>query len=371
MTYFWNCAGSLRLRNSMTEAELKKADEPDEYIISGNKIDKSREEGVPLDLNNDELELYQNGLKFEDQLVQAWLAKTGAQDCEEGPHKERLFLNHPETMAPILSGESDVHYVSQHPEGKHVLIIDWKLIGPNVPAAPRNRQLRILTVLKYRDMDGILGIRSAINRCGDKVGARDYVDYTPNDIERSEAWILQHLWLSEQEDAPLTPGAWCYHCPCNAICPMAGSYSLLPSVVATRALASSTDVSAMVAALKPADLVKLWENKSLIEKVLAECVKRLKSLPSEQLTALGLGFGKGRAMNPIVKTKECFDFLKDVQLLPEAALWAAMEFSNTAIADIVRADKDMTKDGAAKWVKTVLAEFMEQSTAEAPLQRIA
>lgn len=371
MTYFWNCPGSLRLRDTLTDAELTKANEPDEYTISGSKIDKSREEGFPLDLDENELELYQNGLKFEDKLVQDWLAAIGAQECEEGPHKERLFLNHPETMAPILSGESDVHYMALANGQKHGLIIDWKLVGPNVPAATRNTQLRILGVLKYRDTDDIAGIRVAINRCMDKVGARDYCDYTPMDLERSEAWIMQHLWLSQQEDAPLTPGQWCLHCPCNAICPMAGSYALLPSVVATRALASSTDVSAMVAALKPADLVKLWENKSLIEKVLKEVVSRLKAMSTDELTALGLGFGKGRAMNPIVKTKECFDFLKTVQGLPEPELWAAMEFSNTKIADMVRADKNLTKEGAANWVKTALAEFIKPDTAEAPLKRIA
>jgi len=370
MTWFWNCPGSLRLRDSLSDSELKKANEPDEYIISGNKIDKSREEGMPLDLNDDELELFQNGLKFEDRLVQSWLAAINASDCEEGPHKERLFLNHPETMAPILSGESDVHYIAQSEGRKHALVIDWKLIGPNVPPATRNTQLRILAVLKYRDMDDIAGVRVAINRCMDKVGARDYCDYTPLDIERSEAWIMQHLWLSQQEDAPLTPGQWCYHCPCNAICPMAGSYALLPSVIASRALASSTDVSAMVHALKPADLVKLWENKALIEKVLKAVVSRLKAMPPDQLASLGLGFGKGRAMNPIVKTKDCFDFLKTVQMLPEEKLWAAMQFSNTDIADMVREDKNLTKEGASNWVKTVLAEFMQQSTAEAPLKRI-
>lgn len=373
LTWFWNCPGSWRLRQSMSEADLERANKPDEYTISGSKIDKSREEGIPLDLTDEELELYQNGVKFEDLLVQGWLTAIGQENCIEGRHKERLFLNHPETMAPIVSGESDVHYIteSKNRKNRYVLIIDWKLVGPNVPAATVNKQLRVLAVLKWRDLDDIAGIRVAINRCMDKVGARDYCDYTPHDLERSEQWIMQHLWLAQQEDAPLTPGAHCLHCPCNTICPQAASYALLPSVVATRALASSTDIAAMVAALKPVDLVKLWESKSTIEKILKEVVARLKAMPADQLMELGIELGKGRALNPIVKTRECFEFLKTVQLLPEEELWAAMKFSNADIAAIVSKDKSITKDAATKWVRTVLADFMDSSTAEGSLKRIS
>lgn len=369
MTWFWNCPGSWRLRQTMSDEELERANKPNEYTESGSRIDKAREEGIPMDLDEEEIELYQNGLKFEDLLVQGWLAAVGEENCVEGTHKERLFLNHPETMAPICSGESDVHYVTEA-KLKNVLIVDWKLVGPNVPPATRNTQLRILAVLKYRDMDNVAGIRVAINRCMDKVGARDYCDYTPDDLERSEQWIMQHLWLSQQEDAALTPGPHCLHCPCAGFCPQSASYAMLPSVIATRALPSSTDVQAMVAALRPPDLVKVWEMRTVIEKILKEVISRLKAMPPEQLKELGLELGKGRAMNPITKTKECFDFLKTVQLWNEEDLWGALSFSNTDLAAIAIKEKNLSKDGASKWVKTVLQEFMTQDTAEAPLKRI-
>lgn len=371
MSYVWACPGSWRLRQSIPQADLERGNEPDEFMESGNRIDKARETGLPLDLTEEESALYTQGLKWEDLLIQRWLAEIGVNECEEGPRKERLFLSSAETMEPIVSGESDCHYVAQKDGKKYVAILDWKFWGVNVPKATRNTQLRVLAILKNVDMDNVAGIRVAVNRCADRVAKNDYSDYTPDDLQRSEEWLRYHLWWTKQEDAPLTPGPWCAYCPAQAFCPQAASYAMLPSVIAQRALPSSQDVEAMVAALPTVDLVKLWETKTIVEKILKAVVIRLKALPTEELTELGLGLGKGRSMNPITKTRLCFAFLQNIQNWSEDDLWEALEFSNGKLAAIAMKEKNLSKDAASKWVKAALAEFITASEADPPLKRIA
>jgi len=365
-TAAWNCPGKWNLMRECGPKISRYV--PDELTESGIRIHKARHLGVPMDLSDDELDIFNKSIAYEDRLVQDWMAAYDIKDCNQVEREERFFLHDPATMQPIASGQLDSFYLAP----PYALIVDRKTgFCSNLVPSARNTQLRVQAVLLWREYDNLETIRVAFDKSRFSPKNADWCDYTGTDLQFSHDWILYWLGWTRQPEAPRFPGQHCTHCPVKGFCVEAGSYAMLPSVVAARALASSTDIAAMVGALKPVDLVKLWETKSVIEKILKEVVSRLKGMPTEQLKELGLELGKGRAMNPITKTKECFDFLKGVQMWKEEDLWAALEFSNTALAELAMKDKDLSKDAASKWVRVALAEFITASTAEAPLKRIA
>ena len=110
-TAFWNCPGQWQLKQSIPQEERNAIDLPDETTSSGIRVDKARETSNLLDLSAEEVELYENGVKFEALLFDRW-TRDFAIEAKPGPCKERLWLHDERTMAPLVSGESDVHYLS-------------------------------------------------------------------------------------------------------------------------------------------------------------------------------------------------------------------------------------------------------------------
>lgn len=373
-TWFWQCPGSWNLRNSIPPDQLAAADNNDEFTAMGSRVDKARETGNPLPLSEEEEKLYQNGMKFEAAIVEQWKADVLREEPEaqfvEGPVKQRLWANDPETLEPVVSGESDVHYLTS-PVPSHILICDWKLVGRRVSRAESNTQMRILAVLKWRDMDGIQCIRVALNRCLGFGSVNDYCDYREPDLLRSEAWMHQHLWLSRQPDAPLRAGPWCDYCPCKAFCAQAGAYSLLPSVMVQRLDSEVFDAPKQVALLEPADLLKIWKSEAVITKIFKAVKERLKGMSTRELEDLGLKPGKGREMPSIPNPHACFEFLQK-EGWGEPEIHDCMKFSLEALSDRAKYLKSLPSDKAAKaWVKETLAQFIRITEAEPPLKEIA
>lgn len=334
------CPGQPNLLREIRDQLPPETADDDELAKSGTKIHRARETGNTLDLNEEESERYEQGLKFERAILSKWRDDYNMNEgidpapSFEGPREERLWLNHPETFEPLVSGQLDVQHISM----PHVLIVDWKSgWAPHVKPARSNWQLRLQAVLKWRDVDGIETIRVALNRCMAYRGDTDYADYTVSDLANSEISIQYHLWESAQPGAPRRAGPLCNYCPCKPFCPEAATYAMLPSVIAQNAKPWTPAATAedMVAVLAPVDVLKIWRTRSVVTKILDACTDRLKRMPKEQLAELGLELPeKGAKSDSITDVKGAIEYFQSIGAT-EDQIMRCLEMSKGDATDLL------------------------------------
>jgi hypothetical protein len=355
------CPGRRRLINTLTPID----EAPDPDAERGTRIHKALETGDQTALSEDEADDYHAALKHIDLIVEQWLADIGRRLHTEMPRELRLWLNHPMTMDPICSAQLDRHYIS----GPHALVIDAKTgWGTHVPPSEQSFQLRIQALVVDKEYDGLQTIRVAFCKPKVKADVTDYTDYSRDDLAYSEQAVMFHLWEMQQPDAPRRPGSHCRYCPGKAHCPEAGAYSMLPSVLAREN--GSLDIKERVNALAPVDLVRLWEAKPVVTKILQEVDKRLKSFNDDELATLGMGRGKCRNIDKIINVREAVDRLKQEQELDEETIWNMLWLSKTAIVEALRSKGGLTVEAAGQWIKTELAPFILKQQSEAPLVKL-
>lgn len=367
---FWGCSGKQNLWAASGYPEAS----GDDWSTRGDRIHLAFQTGNTLELaDEEELETYQTGLQHLEQLITAFCEFYGVprETITEGEREARFWMHDPDTLSPIVSGKLDRHWTALSYE--LALIVDLKTgFTPTLPPSPRNTQLRVQLGCLKHEFPSIKRARVALCKPKSKAGATDYCDYGENDIRYAEAWVLHHVWLSRQPDAPRTPGPHCGYCPCKASCPEAGAYAMLPSVVASRAVAGlqEFDVETAVAAMPPADLIKIFAASSVIGKIVDAVKARLKSMPDEQLETLGLMRGKGREIRTVSRMQDLFESLTQAGW-DEAELFASMDISMTTLEKLARKYKGLSSDKAAKeWVNTTLAKYITTTTSEQPLKPI-
>lgn len=360
-----NCPGSQRLEATVTDI-----DESDADAERGTKIHRAFETGNTIELDEEEAEAYRAGVKFTEMLVNAWKDQWNIISQQEGPREQRLWFHHPDTLDPLASAQLDRNYIAP----PYALVVDLKSgWATHIQPAPKSWQLRFQALCLWKDRDDIHFIRVAHARALSKVGANDYCDYTEDDLRFSEQSILYRLWEASRPDAPCHAGHWCSYCKAKAFCPEAGAHSMLPSVIAGRAvqIESKEDAELAVATLAPADLLKVWQVSGVVTKIVEAVKRRLKGMTEAELAELGLALFPGMQLDPITGTEACFKFLKDVQNWNEADLWAALTFSKGKLAAIARKEKGLSSDEKAKgWIKQALAEYITPQQSEAIIRKV-
>lgn len=368
------CPGQPNLLRSLP---AQKAEEPDEVQLSGTQIHKARETGNTLELDEDQVEVYRAGLKYERELVSLWKESLEIGSYEEKQRESRMWLHDPSTGEPCLSAKLDVHYMSDGAThfagGESLCVVDWKS-GWSWKLTPsqRNWQLRVQAVLAAREYNNVKHVRVAFIKPIAKYERIDFTDYTEDDLKRSEEAIYQHLWLAKQPDAPRHAGLHCNYCPCKAWCREAAAYAMLPSIINT----SSNQVMTMQPELSKENIIALIETlplqqvafvhtrAGLVSKVLEAVKVRLKACTDEQLYAVGLFRSEGKRLDPIVDVKGAFEFLRDKYNISEAELWKALKFSKEELVDALRRDQGWGKDQASGLVKGQLKPFIQEKRAE-------
>jgi hypothetical protein len=364
------CPGSRALEESLPP-EVKKAaqENVDEVAESGTIIHRARETGNTLELDRDQTELYSAGMECEKKIVAQWRETYGINTpnaIQEGPREDRLWLNDNNTLAPILSAKLDVHYLA----GKHALIIDWKTgFSPNLVASKSNWQLRVQSLLLKLEHPELEVIRAGF--CKPRSDYLDFTDYTEQDLKHCYDAILLTLWLSEQPDAPRVPGpAQCRYCTGKDHCPEAGAFTMLPSVIAKRVPDSGLmPWPMMVEKMTGPDLYRIWEMAPIIEKIVDAVKDRLKGMPAEQLTGLGLMLPeKGSKNNSISNMPGAFQTL--LNTLELETLLACMTFQSGKLVEAVRKEKGLGKEAAESWLDTTLDEFIKRDNKAPSLRKI-
>jgi hypothetical protein len=352
---------------SLPKGESEAIDVPDEVTLRGSKIHEAWQTDNTLALAEDEAEDYEAGVKHCAAIVEQWRTDNGIGDFIEGPRELRLWLNDKGTLAPLISGQLDRHYLA----AGHALAVDFKS-GWAVGLTPsqRNYQLRVQAVLLHVEHPDIGKIRVALCKPKSKAEPTDWTDYTEADLEHAERDILYHLWQAAQPGAPRHAGAHCQYCRAKPYCPEAGAMAMLPAVLSgiTRA-PDEADVTVLVAQLNPVDLVACWERSKIIHKILDAILARLKSFPDDQLSNLGICRKPGRKLDPIVDTKGLFDKLV-AEGISNEAIFSALKFSKTELLDALKLDKGWAQGPAKGWRDQICEPFIEKKSAEASLEKV-
>jgi hypothetical protein len=369
------CPGSVRLKSSLPpEAFAVKDTIEDEWAASGTRIHAAFETGNTLDLDKDEVEIYKQGVQYEEQIVQKWMADKALDDCEEGPREMRVWLHDPIHFPDLLgSVKLDRHYYNK--ARGCVLCTDLKSgFNPNLPTSPRSWQLRFAAVALWKEEYGDWMKEARVGYCKaqQKYTVNDYCDYNEADLRYSWDSISFHIWESTQPDAPLHAGPHCNWCPCKAYCVQAGAYSMLPSVILRKVGVlrgtKEEDVAALVNTMQPTDLLKIWENSNIIGKIMDAVKARLKTMTPEDLAMLGLELGKGRKLDPIANVPEAVQFLTE-QDIPYTEILVCCSLKKTQLAELVQKIKGGSKETVSAWIDTNLDPWIARCTSEAPLKK--
>ena len=366
-----NCAGQPALKRSLPPEALQSYSEvEDEWAQRGTRIHAAFESGNTLELNAEELLIYEQGVRFNDMIVENWAHSKGITTYKEGPREVRVFLLDPVTLAPIGSAKPDRHYIAP----PHLLVVDLKSgWNPNLAPSPRSWQLKFQGIALWKEEYGEAGIeemRVAYCKPQSKYGASDVCDYTRQDMDYSLQSIRYHLWETAQPNAPRHAGHWCNWCPCKGFCPEAGAYSMLPSVIGTQAASiDMMNLEATVARLGNDDMLRIMEMAPAVGKIIAAVKARLKSLPAKELAALGLMLPeKGRKIDTISDVTGAFHVLSQVFSVDD--IFKCLEFKKVPLVDMVQREKGMPKGAAETWLNTTLEKLITTTHAEASLRKL-
>jgi hypothetical protein len=348
--------------------ERVKDDAPDdstEITEVGLRVHKARETSNTLELNPEEFELYQSGLRYEERLLEKWKSTWGFKDddVKQGPNELRLWI-HNHNLDPVGSGQLDVHFLCR----EYAHIIDWKVGFLNhLVGATGNYQLRMQAVLLWLEHPHLKNIRVAFAKPRYEESELDFVDYSEMDLHYSYESIILAIWWATQPDAVRSPGLHCRYCKAKSFCPQAVAFALLPSTIASGIL-SGKKAGVAVEAVTPDDLARIWEASSTIESILKAVKDRLKSFSDEELAALGIRRGKGRETLTWKDVEGAFGLLKE-KGWNEMELWMCLEFGLGKLGKLAEKYMGVGEKYANGEVKQLLAQFIEIGEGEKILRK--
>lgn len=346
------CDGRQNLVRALRGAGLLVADET-EWTARGTRIHNARTTGNTLNLEGDaELDAYKKGLVLETEAVDRWMTERVI-DALPGPLlEERLWLNHPETGEPLMSGQLDVAFRSFW----EALILDWKSgSGYYLESASLSWQLRIYALLIWKEFDGIKRIRVGYIMPEKWGKGIDTFDLTEYDLKQIETAVYHILWKQQQPDARRTAGAHCRFCPARANCPEAAQMTLMPTV---QRGPDEIGTLALVKAMTPDDCYTVWSRRSELKAILGAITERLEAATDDH-ARLGLKFTKGKDTSYILDVEGAVKKLRD-EGFAERDIFDAMSFSKPAIIEMIRGRTFCTKEVADAWYARTFGEFIQE-----------
>ena len=348
----WECAGRQNLLAYMRENNIvaERDEALNELAGRGTRLHKAWETGVTLELKEDELEVYNDGVKLEESLVTQWASELNTRQLAEHRLEERYWLNDPDTMQPLLSGQWDRLTFC----GNAGLLIDRKSgSGYYLPPANKSWQLRVYAVLAWLEF-GVTNIRMAYV-CPERFGKKlDYADTDEAGLKMMHANIVAHLRFMRTPNAPRKAGEHCRFCPAKAICKEAAEYATLPAV--TKA---STPALELVKAMTPEELKLVWQKKPEITKIFDAITARLSSLSDDELGKLGLKKTVGKKLDSINDVPGAFSFLVNEGIVP-AKILNSMSMPKGEMVELIKARLGLSKKDAEVWWDTKLDAFIER-----------
>jgi len=347
-----NCPGSvamLKLSNLPPEESSPEADR-------GTKIHAARETGLTLELTEDELADYNRGISRETLLLAQWMQDREIPEGITETHlEERLWLHWPETLQPACSARLDVHYVA---EG-HVLIVDWK--AWRSPPSNKSWQLRVTAACAYREYDAKT-VRVAFCKYAAFRDGKDYTDLTQKDLRRLEGGIFGAIKRSEMPDAQRNAGDWCFFCRARGFCPEGIAFTQLPEI-------KRPDPAEAVKFMPLPDVAAVYRKRYIVDRIFEAIRERFDGLTDEQLKEIGLKRTMGRKLDSVTDTTGARAFLQSQGFFADE-IDACTSFGKEALINLIRAQKDLPKEEAERWLDRELDSFITRGRAKPSIVEI-
>lgn len=366
-----SCPGSENLIRLLKLTEAP--DKPDEWAERGTRIHRARQTGNTLELSQDEADSYKKGLEYEEKIQQHWLHTFAIEEAEEQQQEFRIWL-HDHRLDPIASAMLDVHFITA--DRKRALIIDWKTAGcSRLTGATANWQLKLQAVCLKQEIPTLENIRVAF--CKTEFDPRyiDFCDYGEWELEMCYKDIVYHTWKATQPDAERIAGSQCYYCPAMKAgkCPEALAFAMLPYTMALISTGKHTTPEEMVAAMNNGDdLLKVWQNRNVIERILEAATDRLKATPKELLELMGLFLPEHGARNDkVTELMGAIAFLRENHSMTDEESFQCMDLAWSRTVDwfMKTSGMDDTK-AAAKKLREILLPFITEGHKAPSLKRI-
>lgn len=352
-----SCAGRQNLIRAMRDqgmVEVREDAAMNELAARGTRIHAARSSGNTFQLKDEgELAAYMGWCKLEREAIEQWQTDKGIKLLSDPILEERLWLNNPSTLAPLLSGMLDVAYI----QGVFAAIVDGKT-GSAIyaDAAEKNWQLRVYSLLLWKEYPQLKNIRVILVKPEATGKQIDYADFSEFDLQQIEQATLHAIWKSQQPDAKRAAGSWCVFCPARSVCEEAVRYAMLPQVTRRDTL---KETLSLIETLPIDDVAAAWGKKNEITKIIAALEARLKSLPVEELDRLGLKLTEGRKSDFIKDKIGAFNALRESGFSSEQ-IFTTLEFSKTAIVKMIQ-DSRNCRDAEAETIFQVgLDDFIER-----------
>lgn len=348
----WHCPGSAAAEKDLTE--LKTEDVTD----TGTRIHEALESGDDEDLELSEKEVKTRIAHLEEFAVAQWKEHFKVEAVKTVTREERFWIHDPETLKPIASAQPDVVYDGITIYGSEVgLVLNYKTGFAKQTPSERNWQCKT-EVLAISEDHQFTSIRGGIvaSRLYSKL---DTTDYTVEDIVNIGRDLRFAFWRSMQPDAPRNPGPHCRWCKARGVCPESATYAMVTAKGTELAgLKSPIDVNALITRLDPSDLKRIWERKSLVEQIVEGSVERLKMLPPETLTLIGLQLAPGNRLKPITDVKKAWERLE--KELGHDAMLNVISIARGKAAEVLCEQKGISLKKAKEEVDVILGDAITE-----------
>lgn len=361
------CNGRQNLLRQLPQKDAVAVEDPEmaELAARGTRIHESRRTGNTFALKDEpEVEAYKNACEIEKRVVETWMQDNDIEVIGDPIVEERLWLNHPVTMAPILSGQEDVIFLA----GRHALCCDWKSGSTYyVGDVGKSWQTRVYALLAWKEWPQLKRIRVAFIKPEAFGPKQDVADFTEYDLQQIEQAVLHTIWKSQQPDAELRAGPQCRFCAAKSICNEAARYAMTPIAESTAgSLTAKEDIGTVVSLMPVESALGVWQKRGAIKNIMEAISARLAALPAEELDRLGLKLTAGKKIEKVKDIVGAFNALRSTGLSSEQVL-SCMKFTKESV---VKAYQAMTncrdQEGEAFWNAT-LGEFIERDRAKPSL----
>lgn len=209
-----NCPASFKLGRLFRDPRTRDSD-------SGDVTHKAIElwpDPVP-GLDHHQLQTVEMCVDWRNELLDNWIG-----EGDYTSHRERrigltilgkcIDVEDGKKLRLVFSGKAD--YTAISADGKNGLVIDYKTLHGDHPAADVNDQLRSLAVLLFL-RHNLESVRVAIVQPWK--GRPTVADYDLESLKAAHAWVIESL-KAERESQPeqTKVGDWCQHCPARVKC---------------------------------------------------------------------------------------------------------------------------------------------------------
>lgn len=276
-----------------------------------------------------------------------------------GPAKvireERFWIRDWITLERVASARPDVIHLFP---GGYTFVGNFKTGFADLTPSELNWQCRLEVLAVWH---GILDHATTVKVIrGALLSSRlsttfDSTDYNLDDLITLENAIRTTLWRAKHLHSERVPGRHCRYCKAQGVCREAATYSLVVASQVPQLDKPELAAVEAVSRMTPAELAFVFKRKTTIEAIFKSVTERLKSLPKDDLAAVGYQLAPGVNGIEVTDFAGAFQALGNL-LSPEERVQCAKLLLGRA-EELIAAKNATSKKAAKEQLRTTLAEW--------------